>query len=249
MSTKEIKNYYNDSYQKFTPDLISSPKMQSILKQNNESLIRFIKDYFSRFGGLEQLHNRSVLELGCGHAGLSHFLSTYTQDLTALDFSELAIIGARQLAKDKGINIDLICSDITSGVNLKRKFDFIFDSHLLHCITDKNRRSQYFNFLKNHLSDGGQVLIETMTYNEQIIEPMDYSLDENYVLSKTMNDKNVPLRYMPPAIDIETELKANGLKIKTFFYHDELSFNVFPEYTDYAEFRLPKILRISLELN
>ncbi|MBD64703.1 MAG: hypothetical protein CME62_05825 [Halobacteriovoraceae bacterium] len=241
------KDLFDQAYTRFTPDVLQGESIKKYIKDNNQSLVKFIKSYFQQFGGTEQLRGRHILEVGCGHGGCLHFLAEQTDKLYGIDLSELAITQARQLAKEAQLNINFLDADITKGIEFNQTFKLIVDSHLYHCLTDKEERKEYLSFLHKHLDDDGVVLIETMTYNENIREPLDFELCEDYILWQNIQGQRYPTRRILPSIEIEKEIKQSQLKIKTFFYHDELSFQVFPHIENYPEFRLPKTIRLSLE--
>ena len=240
---------YNKAYQAFTPDkmLNDFANIELYLKENNKSLINYLKTYFAQFGSLEILEGKSVLELGCGLGGLTHFLSQYTDDITGVDISSLAIMNANEIAAHKQLVIKFIAADVCENSDLNKKFDYIIDSHLLHCLTSQSDRMKYYSFVKKHLKPGGLFLCETMAYNEEIQEPLGYELTTDNVLLKEIEGELVPIRTIHRSLDLENELNTSGFKINYFYYHHELSFNVFSEYDKYPEFRLPRTIRLSAQ--
>jgi SAM-dependent methyltransferase len=243
------KDIYNNSYSHFTPDYIefkNISKINKYLDENSESLKDFIVKYFDQFKYNYDMQQLSVLELGCGVGSFSYFLKENFIFHTGLDFSEVAIMAGRSISRLKENELDLKVMDVTSGdAKLDLSYDCIVDSHLLHCLTDSFSRKSYFDFVKRHLNPDGQLLIECMAFHPKLQTPVGYSFDENYVLSKEFGEKNVPIRSIQQSREIEKELSDNGFKINYLYFHNELSFNVFEDYTNYPVEFLPKTIRLS----
>lgn len=249
MTAKNINlELYNQSYSKYTPGYLAdySSQIKKSSSENSQSLIQFLDQYFQDQGGLSTLYDKKILELGCGLGGLSQFLSQYTRQMTSVDISPLAIDAAKTLVSNSA-HIDFQCFDVCGNVSLSDRFDFIIDSHLLHCITDQRQRENYFHFINNHLTENGTFLCETMTYNEHIQEPLGYDFAQDNILYKEINGESFPIRSIKESFELEQEILNSNLKIKTFFYHSELSINIFPEIINYPEFRLPKLIRLSAQ--
>lgn len=242
---------YNNSYRFVTPDFLAPENTNRIdhyLKKNNESLLNFLKSFFSERGGLDSIRGCDVLEAGCGLGGLSLELNSLGANTLGVDISPLAIQGARDLSQIKAYTATYECLDLTKTADLDKKFDYIVDSHLLHCLTSQKQRESYLNFVKNHLKPDGVFLVETATFDQEIREPLGYDFDQEYNLHQEIDDVFFPIRRLAPTRDLENEISRNGLEIHTFYYHFELSFNVFPEHKSYPAFRLPKTVRYSAKL-
>lgn len=248
----KLEEFYNNSYKFLTPDYLSHENLPSIdrfTSANTKSLIEFFEKFKTQTDLLGPVEGKRILEAGCGLGGMTHYFSKYTHEVLGVDFSDLAIMGAKKYAALKGLDIGFKCHDLSApGLDLEQKFDLIFDSHLLHCITGKERRENYFNFIKSHLNPGGIYMAETISHNPQLQEPLGYELDEDYILHQEVGEHKLPVRSLFPSLDLENELKSNGLKINYFYYHSELSLNVFPDIKNYPEFRLPRIIRLSVSV-
>lgn len=243
-----LDDLYNSSYAKITPELIASNEIDSFVKENSLGLINFIKSYFNQFRSIEWLKDKNVLEIGCGLGGVGHFLSPLSKSVSGIDISSLAIMHAKELAQKNQLNIDFYVDDICKTQNEYPKFDLIIDSHLFHCLTGNEQRQEYLSFIKTHLTTGGIFLCETMSFNNELQEPLGYDLNSDYILSQEIAGEYIPVRSILPSILIEEEIKKVGLNLNYFFYHNELAFNVFPEYPLYPEFRLPRTIRLAAQL-
>lgn len=246
----KLEQFYNNSYKFLTPDYLCQEnlaKIETYTQANAKSLIEFFEKFRKETDLLNHLQGMSVLDAGCGVGSMTHYFSKYADQVMGVDFSELAIIGAKKIANLKGLDLNFECHDVTkAGLDLAQTFDIIFDSHLLHCITGQENRQNYFSFIKNHLKVGGLFMAETISYNPQLQEPLGYELDDNYTLHQEIDATKIPVRTIIPSLDLEQELKESGLHINYFYYHSELSLNVFPDIKNYPEFRLPRVVRLSV---
>lgn len=250
-SNDKYSEIYNKAYRFVTPDFLSPDNIQSLnlyLKQNNESIMQYLRQYFDDRGGLASLANLEILEAGCGLGGLSLELSKHGANTLGIDISELAISGAREIAALNSSHAEFITKDLTANLVLERKFDFIIDSHLLHCLTSNEKRENYFKFIKEHLKEDGVFIVETAVFDDEIREPLGYDIDQEFVLSQEVEGEMLPIRKLSTVRSLEEEIKSGGFAIHTFFYHYELSFNVFPDIENYPAFRLPKTVRYSAKL-
>ncbi len=239
---------YNNTYKYFTPDFIHVENLKKIdeyLSLNSESLRDFINKYLIQFEHQMNPQYLSVLELGSGLGSLSYFLESKFNTYTGVDISELAVMNAKQISKIKERDLNFIIGDVTKAeFELNEKYEVLIDSHLFHCLTDIKEIQGYLTFVKKHLAAGGKFLIESMAFHSKLQTPVGYSFDENYILYKEINGKDVAIRSIKKSIDIEETLKQMGFQIKYLYYHNELSFNVFDEYHNYPDEFLPKTIRI-----
>lgn len=242
---------YNLSYEQFTPDWFNKENKENIkrfLDENSESLILFIKSYFDQFSiDINTLADKNVLIAGCGFGGICHFFAKNRTNVTGLDISPLAIMGAKEIAKNFNFNIDFKTQDLCKSVSSK-KYDIIVDDHLFHCLTVDHDRKAYLTFIKNSLAETGFFLLETMTFHNKIQTPIDFFFDENNILWQKINGNDTMIRKISPSIDIENEIIDSGLKINYLYYHAELAFNVFPEHKEYPFEYLPRTIRLSAKL-
>lgn len=250
MSLTNYKDIYNDSYSKMTPswfDVENLSKIQIFLKANNRTLCEFFDDYIQSSHLDLKLRDADILEAGCGFGGMSNHLVDKCSSVTGIDVSDLAIAGARTIAqlKEKFINYEVL--DLTKASIGQNLYDFIIDSHLLHCLISNEDRAFYLKSLKNSLKDDGMIFIESMVFQPELEIPVGYELTDESILLKELNGQFKPIRRILSSLDLEEELKNNGLTIHHFYYHNELSFHVFDDYQDYPLKYLPKTLRVVLK--
>ena len=108
---------YNLSYKNLTPDFIEREGLEKVLKfcqANVQTLIDFYEDYSQNFGfPAGGIAGKKVLDLGCGLGGLSFYFAHKGAEVTGVDISSLAIMGAKELALAQGLEIDFKELDIT----------------------------------------------------------------------------------------------------------------------------------------
>lgn len=215
--------------------------------ENRESLMDFFESYCDQFNAYprENLTGCKILDAGCGLGAVSFALAARGAEVTGADISELAIMGAKSIARNMDVDIEFKVADLTSP-NLKLgQFDVIVDSHLFHCLTSVQERKNYLSFINNNLKPDGRLFLESMVYHNHLEVPMDYHLDENLVLHQyfTNDKKFVPVRMLADSITIEQEIKDSGLNLSYFYYHAELVFQVFTDYKNYPHSKLPHTIR------
>jgi len=79
-----------------------------------------------------------ALDIGCGTGTDSIFMAKRGLNVTAVDFIARALEFAKMRAKEYGVEICFIQADVTE-LELKGKFDLVFDSGCLHSFDEKTR--------------------------------------------------------------------------------------------------------------
>lgn len=239
---------YNKAYEKITPAWLNNKAaVDAYLKENNKTLHEFYEDYRDRFGFSGPVLGLKMAEIGCGLGGMSLEFARQGASVTGIDASPLAISCANELSHARGMDIDYRVLDLSRPQEPIGEFDVIFDSHLLHCLISETDRANYYQFIKDSLTPDGVFLLETMVFQKQFRTPIGYFYDENSVLWKD-GDGEVPLRKILPGIELEKELADAGLKINYLYFHAELSFQVFEDYSDYPHQSLPQTARLAAQL-
>lgn len=245
-------NLYNKAYEKFTPDWFeNSSQVERFLYENNRTLREFWDQYIEQFFA-NSSESYNILDLGCGLGGMSLYMAKQGHNVVGVDIADLAIQNARYLSQKSSLDdkIDFLKVDVTTQVDLDQKFDFIFDSHLLHCLTTSDQRKAYFDFVRTHLKEDGHFLLETMSFHKGIRTPIDYLFDDDFVLWRTDKDHGeLAIRKIQPSFDLEQEIQTNALTINYLYFHAELTFQVFNEEPDFPIQHLPQTVRLAAKLN
>ena len=90
-----------------------------------------------------------AIDIGCGLGNYSRELSRMGFEMTAVDFSSVAITKAQELADKEQLSIEFLLVDFTKELELNlSEFDFAFDYGLLHHIYPEHREMYVKNVAK-----------------------------------------------------------------------------------------------------
>lgn len=104
-------------------------------------------------------HDHRLLEIGCGEGRDSKAVLEYGYNLMATDISPEAIAYCQKRMPGFGHHFKVL--DCLSD-KLDSKFDFIFGIAVIHMLVLDEDRNGFYQFIHNHLSEGGIALICTM---------------------------------------------------------------------------------------
>ena len=125
---------------------------------------RNTKNYLSKT--IEKLFSTCVgkkaLDLGCGTGATAFEFARMGFDTFAVDISETAIHMAKELAAKQNLKVNFSVTDVLNLKSLNQEFDFIYDSHLLHCIVFDEDRRQLYQGVKDTLATNGLFILDTM---------------------------------------------------------------------------------------
>ena len=113
----------------------------------------------------------NAIELGCGEGRNAIYMAKQGIAVTAVDISPVAIENAEAIAKDNGVNIDFCCQDIIKS-KVTGKYDFVYDSGLLHHLTP-HRRITYTELLQAILKPGGYFGLTCFAWGENCADEVD----------------------------------------------------------------------------
>ena len=159
-----------------------------------KSLLSFFNDVvFTRI-----IHGplTNILELGCGTKSVFEEIKLERTQITAIDFSTLAINLARQHSQSKE-NINYEVKNLEQDLLPRNSFDLVFDSHCLHCIEGIISREKVWINLYQCLKQGGLLAAEMM-------------------VQASGDEVRFPHKHIPNARDLELEIINNGFKIIYF---------------------------------
>ncbi len=100
-----------------------------------------------------------ICEIGCGEGRDALYLSNKGYKVTAIDVSESAILKCKELARIKGVHIDLKVADALSLSEVTRKYKWVYSIATLHMLVDDNDRYNYLTSLYNLLEPSGNLLL------------------------------------------------------------------------------------------
>ena len=113
----------------------------------------------------------NLLDLGCGNGQNLIYLSRKGANITAVDKSLECIKELREkIEKEKIINFDVICSDITKFNIPENKFDIIIANNVLQFI-DRKKSLQLILNIKDCLKNNGIIGISSFTIDDPCYKP------------------------------------------------------------------------------
>jgi len=142
---KKASNQFNHIYEELSPEAIPWNSLE--LPASISSLIES-----------GRIRPCRAIDIACGLGNYSRILTKLGFDMTGVDFSEVAIAKARQLAEKEELSIQFHIVDLCQELELNMPpFDFAFDYELLHHIFPKHREL-YANNVAKLLKTGAYYL-------------------------------------------------------------------------------------------
>lgn len=128
-----------------------------------------------------------ALELGCGTSPGALFLAERGFQVDGFDLIPTAIDEARNIATERGLDIQYEVMDITQIPHMGVMYDLIVDSYCLQGIVLPEDRKQVFAAVRARLRPSGYYLISCCTYEShrhhpdvQIIDPQSGNVYDRY---------------------------------------------------------------------
>jgi tellurite methyltransferase len=112
---------------------------------------------------VEHLQTGKILEIGAGGGRNALFLASQGYEVHAMDISTLAVERLTQQAREKGINLDAVASDIVEE-ELKDDYDAIICTSMLHHLAKEDAET-VIKKMQKHTKPQGFNLITAFTQN------------------------------------------------------------------------------------
>jgi len=109
----------------------------------------------------QQANLKQILELGCGLGRFARFMTQQGFEVTAVDFSGVAIERARRRVAKNALKPEFFIGDVTNLGFLKGPFDASYDVGCFHCL-DKRGQSAFASEVARLLRPGGIHLMWVM---------------------------------------------------------------------------------------
>lgn len=114
----------------------------------------------------------NALELGCGEGRNAIYMASRNIEVRAIDISEVAINNADKIADKHSARVDFSAGDIFKINFGHEKYQFIYDSGLLHHLAP-HRRISYIDVLDNALVPGGYFGLVCFAWGENCADEVD----------------------------------------------------------------------------
>lgn len=171
-------------------------------KQNNDgvtyskSLLTFFETIV--YSKLEKVEH--ILDLGGGAYSLFEDIKNLEASVLSIDFSKSAI------SKAPRSKITYKYSLVTDSKYFNfSKYDLVFDSHCLNCITLETERAKAFKNIYKSLNDSGLFASELM------VQPIDRTVA-------------MPFKMIKTSLELEQEILSHGFKIVYFMIVRDAAF-------------------------
>ncbi len=149
----------NKSNQRFNK--IYSKQSPEDIPWNALDLPLAIKDLITK----KTVKSCKAIDIGCGLGNYSRELAKMDFEMTGVDFSDVAIEKAKELASKDKLSIEFLVADFTQKLKLNlSEFDFAFDYGLLHHIFPEDRE-MYVRNVANLLK--GDAFYLSIAFNEE----------------------------------------------------------------------------------
>lgn len=241
-----LQEYYEDSYRSERGR--GPSELMAELASVSKGLVLYAKESKDRFLPGVDWQGLKVLETGSGRGGVGLELARLGADVTLVDFSPSALEQAKKIFASQGLSVTTVVGDVgLPDVPLEGKFDIIVDSHLLHCLTGNPERSSYLKLVKDHLTDRGIFVAETMVHRKKLFIPDGFMFDQNFTLWQMFGEWK-PVRKILDSLDLENELISSGLHISYFYYYGQYGFVPHRSFMDIPAEILPAAVRFVVKL-
>ena len=160
-------------------------------------------------GVVEFLKNKkgNILDLGCGSG--RNFVKIEGK-IYGVDFSKRIIEMARERAEDKGIDVELLKSEVYELPFEDNFFDGAIFIAVIHCIDHEEKRREALKQLYRVLKKGAEAMITVWSRNEERIK----NKPKEAMIPWTVNGKKyMRYYYIYDKKEFEDLLKSVGFKI------------------------------------
>lgn len=240
-----LQKSYEEYYLKDNELSLDSLTEESLT--NSKGLYNYALEIKDRFLKDLDWNKTKILETGAGRGGVSFHLAKRGAKVTLLDFSIHALEQAKKIYHAHHLDVEVIHGDASHpDLSLSDQYDLIIDSHLLHCLSQKPERISYYSFVRDHLSEQGVFLAETMVHRKNMYFPEGFRFDrDEYVLWQNLGEW-LPVRKIMDSLDLEVELKKAGFHIHYFYYYGKLGFIPHKHFLDLPTDILPAAVRLAV---
>lgn len=187
---------------------------------------------------LGDVRGKSILHLQCHFGQDTLSLARMGANVVGVDLSDEAIVAARKLNAELGLEAEFVESDVLelSG-KINRKFDIVFTSYgTIGWLPDLD---QWAKTISHHLKPGGKLVFvefhpvvwmfddafEKIEYRYFKDEPLVETSNETYVDSKTLEKTEISWNHS--LSEVFHALENNGLILKSFDEFDYSPYNCF----------------------
>tara|TARA_B100000941_G_scaffold87172_1_gene60276 strand:- start:389 stop:1201 length:813 start_codon:yes stop_codon:yes gene_type:complete len=168
-SNKDNKNYWDENPMTYKPfedefseRILDSQDDYRFLNKFYLEENFYLKSYFRNLNNLNILKDLNVLDIGCGWGSSTFHLSKFSEKVTSIDISPVAIEGAKKNISLNGIkNTQILEMDAEKLDFNDNTFDYLFSWGVIH---HSSRPEKIYNEIYRVLKSGSKGSI--MVYNK-----------------------------------------------------------------------------------
>jgi SAM-dependent methyltransferase len=153
-----------------------------------------------------------ALDVGCGSGRDAVHLAERGWQVTGVDFAEAALNAARQRARDKGVEVQLVRADVTQlgALGLTPGYDLIYDFGCMHLLPDPAREGlargmrelagATATLLIGAFMAGRRILLPRGMDEEELVRLLGGSWELRQRQSEVTDDMPPPIRRAQPTL-------------------------------------------------
>ena len=181
----------------------------AIFENENQTLSEAQNNKYQKLINLiKPKDNSKVLEIGCGWGGFAeYFGKKYNAKLDCITISKKQYDFAKERIHKAGLN-EKVNIEIKDYRDLQNKYDSIVSIEMIEAV-GQNYLQNYFNIIKNNISEKGNVAIQAIT--------IDDSLFDRYKNKQDFIQKYIfPGGFLPSKKSLYKYADDNGLKFSEY---------------------------------
>ena len=209
-SKKNIAKHYDLGNDFFSLWLDETLTYSSAIFENENQLLSEAQNnkYQKLINLIKPKDNSKVLEIGCGWGGFAeYFGKNYNAKLDCITISKKQYDFAKERIHKAGLN-EKVNIEIKDYRDLQNKYDSIVSIEMIEAV-GQSYLQNYFNIIKNNISDKGNVAIQAIT--------IDDSLFDRYKNKQDFIQKYIfPGGFLPSKKSLYKYADDNGLKFNEY---------------------------------
>ena len=209
-SKKNIAKHYDLGNDFFSLWLDETLTYSSAIFENENQLLSEAQNnkYQKLINLIKPKDNSKVLEIGCGWGGFAeYFGKKYNAKLDCITISKKQYDFAKERIHKAGLN-EKVNIEIKDYRDLQNKYDSIVSIEMIEAV-GQSYLQNYFNIIKNNISDKGNVAIQAITIDDNLFDR--YKNKQDFIQKYIY-----PGGFLPSKKSLYKYADDNGLKFNEY---------------------------------
>ena len=209
-SKKNIAKHYDLGNDFFSLWLDETLTYSSAIFENENQLLSEAQNnkYQKLINLIKPKDNSKVLEIGCGWGGFAeYFGKKYNAKLDCITISKKQYDFAKERIHKAGLN-EKVNIEIKDYRDLQNKYDSIVSIEMIEAV-GQSYLQNYFNIIKNNISDKGNVAIQAITIDDNLFDR--YKNKQDFIQKYIF-----PGGFLPSKKSLYKYADDNGLKFSEY---------------------------------